>query len=217
MDQYPEVLISHSSYPELHEQEVSNSFFIRRTDDDIYHYLNKYTRLELIEKIIPRTPKRDVFVLSVSLYGYYDCSHLNIIPVDPHFNQNWDRSLPDAKPEEVEYSRKNDAYPLFLNASKVFNYSFKYNKEQFFLSFWHQPTIVNYWHFQLFTSDSEGNHLPRNPKFDEKETKEQERKLKRIAIVVFEYLLSEAICYFSEVQKFQNSEFDKIILSFPIL
>jgi hypothetical protein len=215
MGQYPEVLISHSAYPELCVQDVSSSFFIRRTDDDIYLYLNKYSKLELIGKIIPNMTKRDVFVFSVSLYGYYDCEHIKISPVNASFDDNWGRSFTDVRPEEIESLVREDSYPLFLRAAKTFNYPFKNDGEQYFLSFEHKPTIANYWHFQLFTSDGEGNHLPRQPEPEEKESKEAERKLRKIAITVFEYLISEAICYFEEVQKFQTPEFDNIILSFP--
>jgi hypothetical protein len=64
MDIYPEILVSHSACPELRISEISNYFFLRRTTEDIYQCLENFSKLELIERIIPETPKRDVFVIS---------------------------------------------------------------------------------------------------------------------------------------------------------
>jgi hypothetical protein len=67
MELYPEILISHQDYPELDENLISSYYFIRVTKEDIYQFLGKYKPLELIDKILPNTPKRDVFVFSVFL------------------------------------------------------------------------------------------------------------------------------------------------------
>jgi hypothetical protein len=75
--------------------------------------------------------------------------------------------------------------------------------ENYCLSFWHKPTIANYWHFQLFSCDSNGQHLPREPKPGEKESRTEEKKLRRLAIMILEYLISESICPISKVKKFQ--------------
>jgi hypothetical protein len=213
MDLYPEILVSHSTYPELCISEISSFFFLRRTNEDIYQYLQKYSKLELIEKIIPETPKRDVFVFSVLLYGYYNETHMKLVP-DEYFNQDWNRSFADIKPNNITYQIEEGIYPLFLRAQKLYEHPFKYEGEQFFLSFWHRPTIANYWHFQLYTRDHEGNHLPRNPKPGEKETSQQKRNLKRIARIVFEYLISETICYTFEVQKYRSDGFDMTAAKF---
>jgi hypothetical protein len=80
----------------------------------------------------------------------------------------------------------------------------------FFLSFWHKPSIANYWHFQLFTRDSNGVHLPREPRPGERETKAERNRLRRLAVLVLEYIISKAICPKSEVKKFQHHEVDEI-------
>jgi hypothetical protein len=172
--------------------------------------------LEIIDKIIPNTTKRDVFVFSVYLYGYYDCSHLSIDLLDDSLNDYWDRESLDLQANEIAYCMKDDSYPLFFDASKVYNYGFKYNNEQFYLSFQHKPTIVNYWHFQIYTCDDKGNQLPREADSEKKESKSESKKLRHIALTVFEYILSEAICAFHEVKKYQNNDFDRIISSFPL-
>ena len=86
MNLYPEVLISHRAYPGLNEKDILPWFFIRRTDEDIYLFLEKFKPLEIIDKLLPNTTKRDVFVLSVSLYGYYDETHLSFkVHIDQMF------------------------------------------------------------------------------------------------------------------------------------
>jgi hypothetical protein len=213
MHLYPAILVSYSTYPELCISEVSNFFFLRRTNEDIYQYLQKYSKLELIERIIPEIPKRDIFVFSVSLYGYYNENNMKLVP-DGHFNQNWNTLFPNIKPNDITYQIKEDCHPLFLRAQKLYEHSFRYEGERFFLSFWHRPTIANYWHFQLYTRDIEGNHLPRDPKPGEKESSQQKKNLKRIAAMVFEYLVSEAICYAFEARKYRSADFDMIAAKF---
>jgi hypothetical protein len=197
--------------PSINARDVAGYFFIRRTDEDIYPYLEKFPKSEVIEKILHAgTPKRDIFVFSVSLYGYYEIEHIKLLPVDSH-NKNWTISLPDIQPHKIEYSVTENAYPLFLEASKLFEHSFTFEEESFSVSFWHKPTIANYWHFKLFTQDSEGNHLPRQPKSGERETNKKAKKLRHIALTVFEYLVSTSICNSSKAIKYQTAEFDRII------
>jgi hypothetical protein len=78
MDNYPDVLVSRQNYPELETDTVSSYFFIRKTKENVYSYLKKYKPSELIDKILPNTPRRDVFVFSVSLYGYYNENHISL-------------------------------------------------------------------------------------------------------------------------------------------
>jgi len=202
MELYPEILISRQDSPELDNEIISSYFFIRRTEEDVYPFINKYTPLELIDKILPRTTKRDVFVFSVSLYGYYDERHISLRISDNNLNQYWLRTMPDVPAEHIAYTIES-GYPLFFSAGKLYKHSFLIEGENFFCSFWHKPTIANYWHFQLFTYDSNGQHLPREPKPEKKETKIEEKKLKHIATIILEYLISESICSQSETQKFQ--------------
>jgi hypothetical protein len=109
--------------------------------------------------------------------------------------------MPDFPANQITYSI-DPGHPLFLCAKKLYEHPIIFENENFCLSFWHKPTIVNYWHFQLFTTDSSGEHLPREPKQGERETKTEERKLKRLAATVLEYLITESICLASEVTKF---------------
>ena len=201
MDNYPDVLVSQQNYPELDADTVSSNFFIRKTKEDVYSYLKKYKPSELIDKILPNTTRRDVFVFSVSLYGYYNEDHISLKVNDTSLNQEWNRTMPNFPIYQITYSI-DPGHPLFLCAKKLYEHPIIFENENFYLSFWHKPTIVNYWHFQLFTKDSSGEHLPREPKQGERETKTEERKLKRLAATVLEYLITESICPASEVTKF---------------
>jgi hypothetical protein len=200
---YPEILISHQSYPALDEKVVSSYSFIRKTDEDIYPLIKRFKPLELIDKILPNTTKRDIFVLSVSLYGYFEENHILLKVSDNNLNKYWDRAMPDLPAEQITFSIEK-GYPLYFYAKKLYEQPILFENDIYCLSFWHKPTISNYWHFQLFTRDSNGQHLPREPKPEEKENKTEEKKLRRLAIMVLEYLISEAICSISEVQKFQH-------------
>ena len=200
MGLYPEVLISHQGYPELDNEIISSYFFIRRTEENIYPLLKTYKPLELIDNILPNTTKRDVFVFSVSLFGYFDERHILLKVSDHNLDQCWSKAIPEVSAEHIAYSIVS-GYPLFLSAKKLYNHSFLFEGENFYFSFSHKPTIANYWHFQLFTCDSNGLLLPREPKPNE--TRTEEKKLKRLAIILLEYLISESICLQSEVKKFQ--------------
>jgi len=201
MEQYPEILVSHKAYPDLDNKVVSKYYFIRRTEENIYPLFEKYTPLELIDKILPYTTKRDVFVLSVTLFGYFEEKHLLLKVADKHLHQYWDRTMPDFPIDQIKYSIEFGC-PLFFKAEKLFEYPFSFENEFFYLSFWHKPTIVNYWHFQLFTRDSNGVHLPREPLPGEKESKAESKRLRHLAIAVLEYIISKSICLVSETKKF---------------
>lgn len=134
--------------------------------------------------------------------GYFNERHISLKISDNNFIKPWTRDTPDVQAEKINYSIKL-GHPLFLRAQNLYKHSFIFGSEKFYLSFGHKPTIANYWHFQLFTHDSNGQHLPREPKPGEKETKPEEKKLKRLAIMVLEYLISESICQSHEVKKFE--------------
>ena len=202
MDFYPKVLISHQAYPDLDEEVISSFSFIRRTKENIYPYLEKHKPDSLIDKILPNTTKRDVFVLSVSLYGYFDETHITLKVNNTDLNQYWNRAMPNFPAEQVAYSIET-GFPLFLRASTIYEKHINFENENYYLSFWHKPTIANYWHFQLFTHDSDGQHLPREPKPGEKESRTEEKKLKRLAVIVLEYIISQAICSEKEAIKYQ--------------
>jgi hypothetical protein len=202
MKSYPEILVSKQEYPELDIGKVASHYFIRKTEEDIYPFLEKYKPLELIDKILPNTTKRDVFVLSVSLYGYFDESHISLKISDSTLNQYWSRNMPNIPPDRIVYSIE-PGYPLFLGAKKLYKHPIFFGEESYYLSFWHKPTIANYWHFQLFTCDNSGQHLPREPKSGEKETKTEGKRLRRLAIIVLEHLITKSLCSSSDIHKFQ--------------
>ena len=161
-------------YPaELNSEDVKDYYFVRETEDNLYIQDN-LTSDDFIRKIIPpHTSSTDVFELSVFLYGYYNEKHIGI--------------------------RKQGVFPLFLKAKKLYEQSILYENEHYVLSFYHCPTDENYWHFQLYTVDSDNNKIPRNTK------KSRDKNLAKL--IIREYI-KKAICQKSEVVPFQRSDFD---------
>jgi hypothetical protein len=72
---YPPILLPEKAYPLLANGEISNNTLIRETTTDLYLLLGKkgYTPDDILPFIVaPRPSLREVFELSLFLYGYYD-------------------------------------------------------------------------------------------------------------------------------------------------
>jgi hypothetical protein len=210
MEPYPDILVSRQGCPNLDLGLISLYNFTRRTNEDLYPLLQKYRAKELFDKILPNTTKRDVFVFSVSLYGYFMEEHIAIKVLDHGMNDDWDKTQPDISSKNILYAIES-GYPLYFKCSKLFDQpisvAYENDKETFFLSYWHKPTKANYWHFQLFTYDKDGHHLPRESEPGQKESRPIERRLKTIAIKVLEYLITKAICHKHEAKTFTLAGF----------
>jgi hypothetical protein len=194
MDEYPEVLLPRQSNLLLSEDEVSKYNFVRETLENMYVFLAQNIPLkELIPKIIaPQLSEREVFELSVFLYGYYDESHVGIRVSDDSLYALWTPELSDIPACSIKYSQRT-AFPLYLSAEKLHKKPVDFNDKLLFFSFSHKPTRANYWHFQFYTKDSEGNCIPRD---------KSNRHLKRLAKHILEQYVMKAICPKSEVKKF---------------
>jgi hypothetical protein len=80
MATYPKILLSHKPYPFLSNEEISGSSLVRETVIDLYPILNKrgYAPDDIVRFIVaPQPSLREVFELSVFLYGCYDERILN--------------------------------------------------------------------------------------------------------------------------------------------
>ena len=173
----PRAIRLHKNYPILNGEEVKDCSFVRETEDNLY-LQNNLKADDFLRKIIPsKMSSADVFDWSVFLYGYYNEKHIGI--------------------------RKSGVfYPLFLQAKKLYKQSIYFENEHYVLSFSHYPTCKNYWHFQLYTLDSDNNEIPRNTR------KTRDKKLARF--IIREHI-KKAICQKSEVVPFQRRDFDKRI------
>jgi hypothetical protein len=100
--------------------------------------------------------------------------------------------------KSIELSHEN-AYPLFLAASRLNQQEIEYNGEAHTLSFSHKPTRVNYWHFELWVKDNSGNCIPRD---------KSNIRIKYLAKSILEYILAESVIFKSAVKPFKSLDFE---------
>ena len=156
---------------------------------------------EIIPKIIaPQLSEREIFEFSIFLYGYYDEFCVGIRVLDDSLYQFWTDDMLDIPYNSISYKR-NSLFTLFLYTDKL--YQKKIDVEDingqvthYLLSFSHKPTRINYWHFQLYTKDNEGNYIPRG---------KSNSRLKHLAKHILEQYVIKAICLKSDIKKFQLS------------
>ena len=87
------------------------------------------------------------------------------------------------------------AYPILENKDIRDN---ALVRETHILSFSHKPTIVNYWHFELWVKDSAGNRIPRD---------KSSAHTRYLAKSILEYIMAEAVLLKSSVNIFRRSDF----------
>jgi hypothetical protein len=203
MDVYPEVLLPRKDYPNLlNNEDVLLYNFVRETEEDIYSLLDPDTPLEeVIKKIIAPQHKNEVFEFSVNLYGIYDESHVGIRASD-EFNTTWNNDMSDLSANDVHHFKK-DFYPLYLMIEKLYQQQICLLNTQgkevhnYMLSFSHKPLRANYWHFQLYTKDTDtGLCISRN---------KTNSRIKHLAKHILEQYVVRAICQKTEVTKFRLS------------
>jgi hypothetical protein len=156
---YPEILLPQKSYPALSNADVRENTLVRETPADVYSFLNRpgYENDDIIHMIVaPQPSLREVFELSLFLYGYYTEDHIGIRVTDKILYADWTADQDELSPEGIAYSQEA-AYPLFLAAAQLDNQQIDYNSEALTLSFTHKPTCANYWHFELWVKDGNGN------------------------------------------------------------
>jgi hypothetical protein len=201
MDIYPEILLPRPSYPLLENKEVSSCALVRETPVDVHAFLAKpgYEPDDILSLIVaPQFSLREVFELSIFLFGYYDERHIGIRVDDTAFYADWEKNQPKLRVEDIRFTQKI-AYPLFLAASKLDCQEIDYNEETHTLSFSHRPTRVNYWHFELWIKDSAGNRIPRD---------KSNVHTKYLAKSILEYIAAEAINSKADFKPFKRSDFD---------
>jgi len=204
MEQYPEILLPRKSYPVLSGGEIASCAFVRETAIDLYPILrrNGFAPEDVVRHVVaPQPSLREVFELSVFLYGYYDELHVGIRVDDAALYQDWTESAPDIQTAAVAFTRQK-AYPLFLRVEKLDKQEIDFNGEPYLLAFSHKPSRANYWHFQLWTRDSVGRCIPRD---------KSGARMKHLARSILEYIVAEAICAKDEVRRFQRDDFDRAL------
>jgi hypothetical protein len=198
---YPEILLPKRSYPILSNEDIMDCALVRETLIDLYPILDKrgYTPDDIVQHIVAPNPSlREVFELSVFLYGYYDERHTGIRAAESALYAGWTNEQPGLRAEDIQFVQES-AYPLFLRSGKLDRQEIDFNGEQHFLSFSHRPSRINYWHCQLATQDSAGNRIPRD---------KSNAHTKYLAKSLLEYIVTEAVCFKPDAKRFKREDFD---------
>jgi hypothetical protein len=202
MDCYPEILLPRQTYPILGNEDIKDNTLVRETMINVYPFLEKagYEPDDILPFVVaPQPSLREVFELSIFLYGYYEEKHIGIRVDDADLYADWDKDLPELKAADIKFSQE-EAYPLFLAAAKLDWQEIDFNGEIHILSFSHKPTRVNYWHFELWVNDSAGNRVPRD---------KSSAHTKYLAKSILEYIIAEAVLFKASVKIFQRTDFDR--------
>ena len=182
---YPKILLPLQTYPILKNDDVRENALVRETKVDVYRFLTKpgYEPDDILYFVVaPQPSLREVFELSIFLYGYYNDQHIGIRADDAALYADWNRELPELRANDIHFSQEK-AFPLFLAAKKLDRQEIDFNGETHILSFSHKPTRINYWHFELWVKDSTGNRIPRD---------KSNAHTKYLAKSILEYIISRA-------------------------
>ena len=200
MTRYPDILLPKQAYPMLKNEDVRDNALVRETTANVYHLLAKtgYEPDDILPLVVaPQPSLREVFELSVFLYGYYEEQNMGIRVDNADLNADWNKDMPDLKAADIKFSQK-EVWPLFLAAAKLNWQEIEFNGELYILSFSHKPTRVNYWHFELWVRDDAGNRIPRD---------RSNAHTKYLAKSILEYTLAEAVISKTVVNLFKRAEF----------
>jgi len=184
----------------LENDDVRENALVRETTVNVYQFLVKtgYEPDDILPLVVaPQPSLREVFELSIFLYGYYEEHHAGIRTDDTALYTDWNKELPDLRAVDISFSQKK-AWTLFLAATKLDRQEIDFNSETFILSFSHKPTRANYWHFELWVKDSTGNRIPRD---------RSNTHSKYLAKSILEYIIAEAVILKFSVKPFRRADF----------
>lgn len=111
----------------------------------------------------------DALFLSPEHCLAYSCNLLGVFQVDhiifkPGRNSKWNTAIELPNPNDIPYSFYEHCYPLFIDVSKLHQKPINYSKiiNQKSTKFNgrilvdHEPTVSNYWHFEVHVIDEDG-------------------------------------------------------------
>jgi len=202
MKHYPEILLPRKVYSILENEQIKDNALVCETKTDLYQFLSKpgYEPDDILPLVIaPQPSLREVFELSTFLYGYFEEQHIGIRADNTAYYEDWNKSLPEINSEDIIFTQEK-AFPLFLSAKKLNHQEIDYNGEIHILSFSHKPTMVNFWHFEIWVKDSAGNRIPRN---------KSSAHTKYLAKSILEYIIAEAVLLKESVISFKRSDFEE--------
>lgn len=138
-----------------------SSGFTRETQQDLYFLYNAGAEVaDFIQKIVPEGTSRTE-LYTMSVTQF------------------------DFKPNQRKYP-----FNFYFFADYLYNVEIHFNEEEYIFSYEHCPVETNPYHFQFYTTDKNGQKLPRKAK-----KKSEQNRNKAIADIIFENILSEAVCF----------------------
>ena len=93
---------------------------------------------------------------------------------------------------QFNYVPEQRKYPFdfYFFADFLYNVEIQFGEEKYCFSYEHCPVENNPFHFQFYTKDGNGEKLPRQAK-----KKSEQNRNKAIADIIYENVLSEAVCF----------------------
>lgn len=145
---------------------LQNCGFIRETGENLLEFIKKgFPISSIIYKIISsKTPKTDLFTLSVYLYGYKPNKRIQLFDFYFYCNRLYEQTI--------------------INNDNNEEYIFTYKYDPILDKENHNPC-----HFIFRVRDKEGNYLPRAAK-----TSSEQKRNKAFAKFIYENFLIEAVC-----------------------
>jgi hypothetical protein len=198
---YPLSLLPRKAYPILANEEILNNALVRETKANLYLLLEKkgYMPDDILPFVVaPQPSLREVFELSLFLYGYYDERYCGIRVNNKALYADWTKEQPELAAETIQFTQES-AWPLFLAAKKLDQQVIDFNGEEHLLSFSHKPTRINYWHFELWVKDSSGARIPRD---------KNNAHTRYLAKSLLEYIIAEAVVSKEETRPFKRPDFE---------
>jgi len=193
MSSYPNTLLPKKNYKMISCEDILSNSLVRETTTDIYAVLDDVLMRDAIIRMVvdPQSPK-EVFELSLFLFGYYTEDHVGLRVTDESLYNDWSADSPEILAADIFCERKTK-FPLFLSTRNLYKQSVRFEDKDYVLSFTHKPTYVNFWHFQLYTLDEKRCVLRRDTK---------NKHFKRLAQHLLERIVAEAIIYKKDVIPF---------------
>ena len=138
-----------------------SSGFTRETQLDLYSLYNAGAEVsDFIQKIVPEGTSRTE-LYTMSVTQF------------------------DFKPKQRKYP-----FDFYFFADCLYNVKIHFSEEEYIFSYEHCPVENNPYHFQFYTTDKNGEKLPRQAK-----KKSEQNRNKAIADIIFENILSESVCF----------------------
>lgn len=162
---YPSELLPKSNYKKIITEELpQDSVIIRTTDEKVV--LDELEKIP--EKYIVKSgSEKQVFDLSVNLYGVYRLEYIKIQPIKGSgLDNEWkegDFCLTEVEQDKFEVQENKEA--IFFLVFDIHNTEIPYKKEingqtsdfEAICKVIHKPTVGNFWHFEVSYNEESGN------------------------------------------------------------